>query len=58
MLSSNMPDSISPTLGSDQRGRDAELIWEDPWTVLHSIKLEITKGSKGLENKRPLYIRH
>lgn len=37
-----------------QRGRDAELIWEDPWIMLQSIILEITKGSKGLENKRPV----
>lgn len=59
MLNSNMPDSFFLLWAqTTQRGRDAEQIWEDPWIVLHSIKLEITEGCKGLENKRPVYIRH
>lgn len=53
MLNSNMPDSFFLLWAqTTQRGRDAELIWEDPWTVLHSIKLEITKGSKGVGKQK------
>lgn len=59
MVDCNMPDSFFPTLGSDHP--EGQRCWADLGGSLDCApqhQLERTRGCKGLENKRPVYIRH
>lgn len=59
MLNPNMPDSFFPYSGLRPPKGAVMLSWSrripGPCSIASN---EITKGSKGLENKRPVYIRH
>lgn len=58
VCSAPVPDSSFSYFGTGlpQGSRGKELGLECPWVQLHSIKLEITKGPKGVGKERAVYI--